>query len=823
MQSNLCVKLINRKYKNDYHGLMGEQHVVVRLEEVDSDGIDKGAVLKVDGRVSQYDNGSIWLFVKRVGSIEYPGEMPWGMLKDCKGVAETTINKIRGYAEAHAHEISFKGTDGVDVCKYFMDVISAMESENVDVRLKNKCRELDVFLKDLKTKLSEKNITAQVENLYLPHATMAGGGCLTKHKTVREWFNANSDKFSLVTRPYDLLADPLFQAECKPSNEYCTKVLDKVHLKLHPLDFDHARRKEFFVVVALNNMSATLEANMNVYFPVVDVERELKRINSTLDVRFDTQPDVNKLYNEIKQGEVRPVFEIVAKAGTDMVYVVQSVYWKAEKMIASFANWLAMRTVDELVADTSEVSARVNDQQREALVHVIKNPLTIIRGPPGVGKSYIIQQLISAMKVNKDFKTYRTVTHPGYGDPTTVCRVMFCAFTGIAVRNLSKACNDHLLDEYLCVEQFNTIHRTIGLHKQKSPFSNIPDPLSELKLLVMDEGSMADSVLTARLFGMLPMDIHVVIMGDDKQLQSISPGCVFSDMCMQLPDCVHSLNVVERKTGFSEIHLLVNQIKPGFALDESSFEGYNGVHFEVLTQDKLMCQVVSQYVEALENETDCHIITPKNATRDKFNRIIQSELHKGAGTNNKHVLFGRADDPSKMVLLYPGDKVVCKKNEYADKCLVMNGEVGTVLSIEKNTMMKHQLIPSVGYATIQFDKGIMLCTDTPSKIRDGNVKTHDCVCPLNTIDLAYALTIHKSQGSTHSITIVIIEESTKFTLDYRMLRTAFSRPKQGLFVYISPRVEGDLLTEHNKRMSLQSEGFDLLGNTLVNDHAPLVI
>lgn len=378
-----------------------------------------------------------------------------------------------------------------------------------------------------------------------------------------------------------------------------------------------------------------------------------------------------------------------------------------------------------LIANT----AGLTNDQILAIDAFIKNTIITITGGAGTGKTYVI----------------KTICHM-CSDAGLL--TVLCAPTGKAARRMQES-TDH---------PAMTIHRLLGWN---GSVFHAEYPLTA-DVLVIDECSMVDTALFAKLMEVIDLNqTVVVIVGDHHQLPPIGPGNVLRDIITEnrtVPVVV--LNQIVRQAGLlkeNSVAVLNGQVAKSQPCNGFG-PWYRIGRFNSI--ESLASFVEQLYQSKLHEEFglnllhDVQLLTPTrkgvlgvNAINAVLQRIIQKKLY---GVNVAPL------DLKKRPIFYKGDKVIQRKNDY--KLSIMNGEIGKVVQILDDGAEMH----------VEFDKHVVIMLRS-----EGH---------LDRVDLAYALTVHQTQGSEFPVAILIMHNSHAFQHHRNMLYTGVTRASRSVII-----------------------------------------
>lgn len=422
---------------------------------------------------------------------------------------------------------------------------------------------------------------------------------------------------------------------------------------------------------------------------------------------------------------------------------------------------------------SSDERAVLTAEQREAVVEAIMSPVSVITGGPGTGKTTIIRALAKLARSK--------------GLTTTLC-----APTGRAAKRMSEASG----------EAAATIHRALGYNPQTGKFTAWRDQPLDSDLVICDEASMVDVSLGHALCQAVKPGGRLVLVGDVDQLPPVGPGSLLRDVISSGVVPVRRLSKIFRQKEGSLIikgsYSILSRKEPAFApsLDEGDIfkftYRYPGRAAQIIV-DLAVRRIPEKFKIRRE---DVQVICP---------------IHKGPlGIDSLNLALqeatqGRTPSDSEGKLLV-GDRVVQTKNNYdvgGQGKAVYNGDIGYVSAIEQDGRGRRRTV---------VDFAGMACRYTEAE--------------LDELQLAYAITIHKAQGSEYAATIVIASTDGTPTGFYsrNMLYTAATRGKR-LVVVVTPS-SGDilrtiLLTDEGKRNTMLGERIAAaISDGSVEDHGP---
>lgn len=395
----------------------------------------------------------------------------------------------------------------------------------------------------------------------------------------------------------------------------------------------------------------------------------------------------------------------------------------------------------------SIISISLSDEQADAVREAVNEKVFILTGGPGTGKTTIIKFITNVFLKNR-------------------LSVLLCCPTGRAAKRLSEATH---LNAY-------TIHKLLEYSIQNGFKKNENNPL-ECDVLIIDEMSMVDLKVFYNLLKALPSSTRILMVGDVNQLASVGAGNLLKDLIASNIPKVFVLNKIFRQSEDSLIILNSHKIKDG-CMPICKNQIKHGDFYFIEKEDRIdiLNTVITLFLKRIPNHfnidrNDIQILSPiyKSVIGvDNINNIIQTNYN----LTGKKMVWGNRT-------FKINDRVMQLVNNYNKN--VMNGDIGKVLSfgndfdeLVENSIDKKRV--KNWYRGLEFDKKEKLKLSLLIDF-DGNTVMYDPQ-ELDEITLAYAVTIHKSQGSEFKAVVIPLHTTYYIMLARNLIYTAVTRGKE---------------------------------------------
>ncbi len=400
------------------------------------------------------------------------------------------------------------------------------------------------------------------------------------------------------------------------------------------------------------------------------------------------------------------------------------------------------------------------DAQREAVRAAATRKLLVLTGGPGTGKTTIVRAILELFHAKHQ-------------------RVALCAPTGRAAKRLAESTG----------REAKTIHRLLEYDPGIGGFRRGKENPLDVDLLVVDETSMADVVLMNQLLRAVPPWACVVLVGDVDQLPSVGPGSVLKDLIESGTVAVVRLTHIHRQAGSSYIVRAAHAVNHGDEPESAPPGGKGDFYFVEADDENLVVDRIVEMVRTriparfgLDPFKDVQVLSPMNKATvgvQNLNKQLQAALNPAGPGAREVQRYGTT--------FRVGDKVIQTQNNYTRE--VFNGDIGRITAVE----------PVDQVVVVEFDG------------REAEYDFGD----LDELQLAYAVSIHKAQGSEYPAVVIPVHTTHFIMLQRNLLYTGITRGKRLVALVGSRRALGIAVRKADtaRRFSLlkwrlQTEGKD---------------
>ena len=462
----------------------------------------------------------------------------------------------------------------------------------------------------------------------------------------------------------------------------------------------------------------------NVFYPLEEL------VHQTADELGITVELVREAVLALVRDDRVVLDDLEQEDGTTFTAVYITRYHHCEKKIAHYLGRILRSPKSVLFSNPEELLKKIlkklpislADEQQEAARRSLAGKILVVTGGPGTGKTTVIHAIIELFKTQK-------------------ARILLCAPTGRAAKRMTETSG----------LEAKTIHRLLEYSPGEDGFArNENNPLA-CSLLVVDESSMLDTLLLYHLLKAVPLGATVVFVGDINQLPSVGPGSVLKDIIESGVVDVVQLTEVFRQAATSQIIVNAHYINRGIVPEVGRNATDALTDFYFIRQDDPE-QAATMIVDLVKN----HI--PRRFKFDPVEDIqVLTPMHKGsAGVQMLNTRLQETLNPQSLMVKRGerqyrlDDKVMQIRNNYEKD--VFNGDIGRIVYL--NTEERELSVNFDGRNTLySFDE-------------------------LDEIAPAYAISVHKAQGSEYPAVVMPVLTQHYMLLQRNLLYTGVTRGKK---------------------------------------------
>ena len=381
--------------------------------------------------------------------------------------------------------------------------------------------------------------------------------------------------------------------------------------------------------------------------------------------------------------------------------------------------------IDVIEAD---LGVKYSLHQREAFSLLSTTGIKILTGGPGTGKTTTVNGMLLFLEyVAGDVKVIN------------LTKMSLAALSGKASQRMSEATG----------REASTVHKLLNYQPfgMDVYYKDANDPL-EANVIVIDEVSMLDLPLAAKLLSAIKNGSLVLFVGDTDQLQSVGPGAILADMIKS--GCIETCQLTEihRQKGDSIIPKNSRKIIDGDTSLEAAPE-FQMIAAQEGQSGSISCSIVTDLISQGVPIDDIQVLSP---TRKELggtaaiNKMLQPVMNPQFAGTAEPLKFRKN-------IFTPGDRIMMQVNNYQKG--YYNGDVGEIVSVKG----QNEMIIKIGEEEIPLSKDLF-----------------------EDVDLSYCCTIHKSQGSEYPYTVIVLPSYAAHMMDNSLLYTAVTRAKKCVYI-----------------------------------------
>lgn len=583
---------------------------------------------------------------------------------------------------------------------------------------------------DISMQMKEKKVSREEQMFFL----QSGISCALAAKIIAEYKDKKDYKKVISNNPYQLIDDITGVGFIKA---------DEIAKKMKIPENSMFRITHGIIYL----LEQKADSDGHVYYP------ESLLLLESAKLLHVSEQDIQKGLNALVHSG-----KVIRKDGKDEKRCYLSMYYTIENKIAVKLNQLQSSYKDKEVNRNKVIrkiktleeknNVTLDEIQREAVYTAVTSGITVITGGPGTGKTTTLNILIRYLE-----KEHLSIE--------------LAAPTGRAAKRMEKSAK----------RPARTIHRLIS--SNGDPFSSDSAVCIDADVVIIDEFSMVDILLMNSFLKAVGNGTKVIMVGDVDQLPSVGPGAVLKDIIQSGVFPITRLVKIHRQAAESNIIKNAYKINNGITLDikEKNPDFFCMVNKDADNTVKLMKALMSPSFEKSAvnhfniDPYDVQVLAPMRKGVlgiDNLNKILQNYLNPAAERKNEYQIHN--------TLFREGDKVMHIKNNYQMKWMlrkqmgtevgtgIFNGDVGILVEIDKEEELARVRFEDDRIAAYSFEE-------------------------MEQLQLAYAITIHKSQGSEYPVIIIpLLNGGPPMLYNRNLLYTAVTRASQCVIFIGNPKI-----------------------------------
>ncbi len=589
------------------------------------------------------------------------------------------------------------------------------------------------------------------------------------------------------------------------------------------------------ILQIFNQINEQLSEGHTVYEMTVNNEEEKSLIAELTDNNWASVIGAkdDELYNHdtntpiILQKLAQPDDEVSAKEDKYLVWLHRQ--WYSEKSLAKQLMKIAHRKVAAFNGISSSqgtdngLSPKPNTMQQLAIEKSSQHALSIIIGGPGTGKTFTVAKLVTTLQKGHEHKRKQDPNLPPLS-------ITLTAPTGKAAQRMQESLRISLQDEEITLDNAKTLHRLLGIGSDGIPRYHAKNPLPD-DLIIVDEASMLGLELASQLVDAIKPTGRLILLGDANQLAAVDAGSVLSDLC-----------------AVTRLQPYITELTESKRFDSNSVVG----QFALAIQQNLPAPKKIKLIQRLLQPIDLQEIKPSQSENppdwaDKKQQTANIPFYPIDASSSLPAVFNQLAKPyhpffalmqqwySQPVNIFEADN---RKglfeifDSYRILCAGHQGQLGTQ-SINQKMSLAFTEFSKITRTKAYFYHGLPIIiqnNDYQLGLFNGDIaicllyqgQLYACfaekVIPIQRLsrescDYAYAMTIHKSQGSEFHTVAICIDKAHTRLLSQALIYTAVTRSKSALSIYSAKENFELAVTQKAVRQTGLQLQFDHLNNT----------
>lgn len=503
--------------------------------------------------------------------------------------------------------------------------------------------------------------------------------------------------------------------------------------------------------------------------------------------------------------------------------------WYAEQSLAKQLMKIAHRKVAAFngISGSQEVdnglAPKPNTMQQLAIEKSSQHALSIIIGGPGTGKTFTVAKLVTTLQKGHEHKRKQDPNLPPLS-------ITLTAPTGKAAQRMQQSLQKSLQDEEITLDNAKTLHRLLGIGRDGIPRYHAKNPLPD-DLIIVDEASMLGLELASQLVDAIKPTGRLILLGDANQLAAVDAGSVLSDLC-----------------AVTRLQPYITELTESKRFDSNSVVG----QFALAIQQNLPAPKKIKLIQRLLQPIDLQAIKPYQSENPsdlagKTQQTANIPFYPIDASSSLPAVFSQLAKPyhpffalmqqwySKPVNIFEVDNrkgLFEVFDRYRILCAGHQGQLGTQ-SINQKMSLAFNEFSKITRTKAYFYHGLPIIiqnNDYQLGLFNGDIaicllyqgQLYACfaekVIPIQRLsrescDYAYAMTIHKSQGSEFHTVAICIDKAHTRLLSQALIYTAVTRSKSALSIYSAKENFELAVTQKAVRQTGLQLQFDYLNNT----------
>ena len=594
------------------------------------------------------------------------------------------------------------------------------------------------------------------------------------------------------------------------------------------------------ILQIFDQINEQLSEGHTVYEMTVNNEEEKSLIAELTDDNWARVIGVkeDELYNHdtntpiIIQKLTQPDDEVSATENKYLVWLHRQ--WHAEQSLAKQLMKIAQRKVAAFSGISASQSTdnglapKPNAMQQLAIDKSSQHALSIIIGGPGTGKTFTVAKLVTSLQKGHEHKRKQDPNLPPLS-------ITLTAPTGKAAQRMQQSLQKSLQDEEITLDNAKTLHRLLGIGSDGIPRYHAKNPLPD-DLIIVDEASMLGLELASQLVDAIKPTGRLILLGDANQLAAVDAGSVLSDLC-----------------AVTRLQPYITELTESKRFDSNSVVG----QFALTIQQNLPAPKKIKLIQQLLQPIDFQAIKPSQSENssdlaDKTQQTKQQTanipFYPIDASSSLPAVFNQLAKPyhpffalmqqwySQPVNIFEADNrkgLFEVFDSYRILCAGHQGQLGTQ-SINQKMSLAFTEFSKITRTKAYFYHGLPIIiqnNDYQLGLFNGDIaicllyqgQLYACfaekVIPIQRLsrescDYAYAMTIHKSQGSEFHTVAICIDKAHTRLLSQALIYTAVTRSKSALSIYSAKENFELAVTQKAVRQTGLQLQFDYLNNTL---------